>query len=89
MPCSYFWGRPSENFQKPNFVELRKAEVRRIPLLRTQVNKSLELTPSVPTEQVAPPSLRGGDLLQVPRPEQPILAVGQAHLYSSMYPSPP
>ncbi len=24
MPCSYFWGRPSENFQKPNFVELLK-----------------------------------------------------------------
>jgi hypothetical protein len=46
------------------------------------------LTRSVPTEQRAPPSLRGGDLLQVPRPEQPILAVGQAHVYGHVLFSP-
>src|SRR3954462_8551386 len=39
------------------------------------------LTYRVPTEQQAPPSLRGRDRLHVPRPEQPALAVGQAHVH--------
>src|SRR5215213_2846921 len=46
------------------------------------------LTRSVPTEEEAPPSPRGGDLLQVPWPEQPILAVGQAHVYRYVLLSP-
>src|SRR5215203_5859600 len=47
------------------------------------------LTRSVSTEQRAPPSLwGGGNLLQVPRPEHPILAVGQAHVYGYVVLSP-
>jgi hypothetical protein len=47
------------------------------------------LTSSVPTEQRAPPSLpRGADLLKVPRPEQPVPTVGQAHVYGYVIFSP-
>jgi hypothetical protein len=54
------------------------------------VNRGRELTCRAPTEQEAPPCLRGGggDLPQVPRPEQPALAVGQAHVYGYAVLSP-
>jgi hypothetical protein len=50
MPGGYFLaGRTAQNpvKRKPNFRELRKAEVRRIPLPRTRLNRGA-LTAAVP-----------------------------------------
>jgi hypothetical protein len=58
-------------------VELGKAEL-----------FQLSLASAFETQKRAPPGLRGGDLLQLLRPEQPIVSIRKAHVHGYVHFSP-